>query len=161
LQAQDFSPEGAGKSLKSPDSLNQFNTYGDALRENLGPAYQSHKAEYDDILNQAKEYGVEVTFRKGTLAYEPSLTAGKPGRLILDPDASIGALRHEFKHLLDDATMGHPGFQIMANRDAFWELERRGYMEELNLARQIKDTKAEQLILQEMQERMNEIFGGE
>jgi hypothetical protein len=153
--------EGAGENLKSPNTFNQFNTYGDALRENLGPAYQSHKAEYDDILNQAKEHGVEITFRKGTLAYEPSLTAGRPGRLILDPDASVGALRHEFKHLLDDAAMGHPGFQIMADRDAFWELERRGYMEELNLARQLKDTKAEELILHEMQERMKEIFGRE
>ena len=153
--------EGAGESLKAADSFYQFNTYGDALRESLGPAYQSHKAEYDDILRQAKEYGVEVTFRKGILAYEPSLTAGKPGRLILDPDASIGALRHEFKHLLDDADMGHPGFQIMANRDQFWEIERRGYMEELGLARQIKDARAEKLILQEMQERKKEIFGGE
>ena len=139
----------------------QLNTYGDALRERLGPAYKSHKNEYDSILRQAEEYGVAVVFREGTLAYEPSLNAGKPGRFIIDPEVSIGALRHEFKHLLDDAERGYLGFRLMADSNIFWELEYRGYMEELQLAREIGDSKAEKLILEEMQARKKEIFGGE
>ena len=135
----------------------RLNTYGDALRKKLGPAYLSHTDEYNSILSNAKEMGVTIEFRGGTLAYDMEL--GKPGKLIIDPEASIGALRHEYRHVLDDFELGHPGMRIIADRYKFWELEFRGYLEELNLARQIKDYDAGRFILEEMRQRRREILG--
>jgi hypothetical protein len=58
---------------------------------------------------KAKDMGVSVVSRPGTMAFEPAF--GQPGRLLLYPDASIGALRHEFQHVVDDAALGIPGFE--------------------------------------------------
>ncbi|MEH7353852.1 RHS repeat-associated core domain-containing protein [Neobacillus drentensis] len=135
----------------------RLNTYGDALRKNLGSASNSHADEYNDILRHAEEVGVQVDFRRGTLAYEPSF--GNPGRLILDPEASIGAVRHEYRHMLDDFDLGHPGMRVIADSDLFWRLEYRGYMEELKLARENRDYDAGRFILQEMRARRKEILG--
>ena len=84
---------------------------------------------------------------------------GRPGKLIIDPEASIGALRHEYRHMLDDFELQHPGMRIIADGDKFWELEFRGYMEELNLARSIKDYEAGSFIISEMRQRRLEILG--
>ena len=138
-------------------SGSRLNTYGDALRENLGPAYLSHPEEYNSIINRANELGVSVEFRPGTLAYD--MEFGRPGRLIIDPDASIGALRHEYRHMLDDFELQHPGLRIIEDSDKFWELEFRGYVEELNLARSIKDYEAGSIIIIEMSQRRLEILG--
>ncbi|WP_410770435.1 hypothetical protein [Fontibacillus sp. BL9] len=141
--------EGAGEG--------RLNTYGDALRKNLGSAADSHADEYNKILRHVEESGVKVDYRSGTLAYEPSF--GSPGRLILDPDASIGAVRHEYRHMLDDFDLGHPGMRVIADSDLFWRLEYRGYMEEIKLAREIRDYDAGRFILQEMRARRQEILG--
>lgn len=84
---------------------------------------------------------------------------GRPGRLIIDPEASIGALRHEYRHMLDDFELQHPGMRIIADSDKFWKIEFRGYMEELNLARNIKDYDACSFIISEMRQRRLEILG--
>lgn len=61
--------------------------------------------------------------------------------------------------MLDDFDLGHPGFRIMEDSDAFWRLEFRGYMEEIGVARQIRDYDAGRAILQEMRARRFEILG--
>ncbi|QCT01682.1 hypothetical protein E6C60_0964 [Paenibacillus algicola] len=135
----------------------RLNTYGDALRQKLGPAQDSHIDEYKSILKHAEESGVKVDFRKGTLAYEPSFN--NPGRLILDPEASIGAVRHEYRHMLDDFDLGHPGMRVIADSELFWRLEYRGYMEEIRLASEIREYDAGRIILKEMRARRQEILG--
>ncbi|TQK62738.1 uncharacterized protein DUF4280 [Brevibacillus sp. AG162] len=142
---------------KKSSSEWRLNTYGDALRKSLGPAADTHADEYNNILRHAKESGVQVDFRKNALAYEP--TYGSPGRLILDPDASIGAVRHEYRHMLDDFDLGHPGLRVIADSDLFWRLEYRGYMEEIKVAREIRDYDAGRFILKEMRARRKEILG--
>ena len=154
--------EGAAKrtlheSVELVGERGALNTYGDALRKVLGRGIDSHPEEWKSLLSRVKEMGVEYVERPGTLAYEPAF--GKPGRLLLDPDASIGALRHEFRHALDDAALGHPGFRIMADSEAFWKLEFRGYMEEIKLAREVKAWDAAREIVKEMRARRKEIMG--
>ncbi|MBY0216066.1 WXG100 family type VII secretion target [Paenibacillus illinoisensis] len=148
-----FSHPGTGSMMDK----GRLNAYGDALRENLGSAVKSHPDEYSSILRHAEELGVKVDYRSGTLAYEPSFSS--PGRLILDPEASIGAVRHEYRHMLDDFDLGHPGMRVIADSDLFWRLEYRGYMEEIKLAREIRDFDAGRFILQEMRARRQEILG--
>lgn len=137
----------------------QLNSYGDHLRDILGPARTSHPEEYASILDEAKQRGVDVVDRPGGLAYEPALSQGNPGRLLLDSDASIGAMRHEFRHVLDDQASGYQGFRLMMDSDQFWKLEYRGYMEEINLARELKEFDTGRKIVQEMRTRRQEILG--
>jgi hypothetical protein len=61
--------------------------------------------------------------------------------------------------MLDDFDLGHPGLRVIADSDLFWRLEYRGYMEEIKLAREIRDYDAGRLILQEMRARRKEILG--
>lgn len=97
--------------------------------------------------------------RPGGLAYEPALSQGNPGRLLLDPDASIGAMRHEFRHVLDGQASGYQGFRLMMDSDQFWKLEYRGYMEEIKLARELKEFDTGRKVVQEMRTRRQEILG--
>ncbi|MCH7344482.1 hypothetical protein LZ017_13950 [Pelomonas sp. CA6] len=146
----------AGLSYRPASTL--YN-YGDHLRPVLGPATLSHPEEVASILSRAEEMGIGVRYEAGRLAYEPALRSGTPGTLILDPDASIGALRHEWKHAVDNADLGHPGFRLMADSDAFWRLEYRGYMEEIRLARETRNFDAGRKIVGEMRTRRGEILG--
>ena len=82
---------GPNAEFKAAEGAGTLNTYGDALRESLGPGRLSHPEEWESTLASAKDMGVTVVPREGTMAYSPA--AGTPGQLILDPDASIGALR--------------------------------------------------------------------
>lgn len=49
--------------------------------------------------------------------------------------------------------------RVIADSDLFWRLEYRGYMEEIKLAREIRDFDAGRFILQEMRARRQEILG--
>jgi YD repeat-containing protein len=148
-----------GTAVREFGSGGTLYTYGDHLKPVLGPATLSHPDELASILTRARDMGVGVRYEPGRLAYEPALRSGNPGTLILDPDASIGAVRHEWRHALDDAQLGHPGFGLMADSEAFWRLEYRGYMEEISLARQTRNFDVGRQIVDEMRARRSEILG--
>ncbi|MEU4158354.1 hypothetical protein [Actinoplanes sp. NPDC026670] len=76
-----------------------------------GPARETHPGEWDEAVREAEAAGVEITFRSGGLAYGPSPSPGRPGVLILDPDASYGALLHEMQHMRDDQAAGWAGMR--------------------------------------------------
>ena len=134
-----------------------LSTYGDALRGPLGPGRTSHPEEWAQTMTKAQEMGVAVVSRPGVMAYEPA--KGAPGRLLIDPDASIAALRHEFQHITDDAALGHPGLRVLADPNQFWRLEFRGYMQEINTAGSLRDFNAGRSILNEMRQRRMEVLG--
>ncbi|WP_157172073.1 hypothetical protein [Nocardia higoensis] len=68
-----------------------------------------------------------------------SASPGKPGQLIIDPEASYGAWLHETRHMLDDMESGWRGFRMMADRDVRAQWERRAYHEEIEHARLVGD----------------------
>ena len=81
----------------------KFNSGGDRLLESMGPGRLSHTEEFKAIIQDLKANGVEIDFsRPNQFAYGPSSKAGVPGNIVLDPNASISAIRHEYGHLLDD-----------------------------------------------------------
>lgn len=132
----------------------------DLLFVRLGSANESHPAEVDSIEMNLVLRGVEVIFRTGTLAYSPS--ENDPGRMILDPEASIAALRHEYQHFLDDAAEGFPGMShYLRNAALFAKIEKRGYLREIETARETGNDDLVPAIVAQMRRRVHELFGGE
>jgi hypothetical protein len=130
----------------------------DLLKSRIGPAYVSHPGEYDFIMQQLADADVEIVFRPGSLAYSPA--TGAPGRMILDPQASLGALRHEYKHFLDIRDAAYPGIgPYLTDPKAFARLEVRGYMAEVQLAREIGHSDLVPEIVQQMKTRVKELLG--
>jgi hypothetical protein len=79
----------------------------DPLRA-FGSASETHPAELRAAMTRLDAAGVEVDMRPDTMSYSPSAVAGQPGRLILDPEASYGAVLHEMSHFADDEAAGIP-----------------------------------------------------
>lgn len=130
----------------------------DPLKERLGPAKVSHPEEYAVILQALEEGGVEIVFRAGQLGYSP--VDGRPGRMILDPDASIAAIRHEFRHFTDIRDAGFPGLaRYCANPKEFARLEVRGYLEEIRIAKRLGHADLVDGIVDQMKQRIRELLG--
>ena len=109
----------------------------DPLREVFGAARLSHAWEFQGSLAELRRAGVEIDLRPGAMAYSPA--TGQPGRFIFDPDASIGALRHEMRHFRDVRDDGYPGLRYYLEIPARqWRMEYRAYREEIKLARQAR-----------------------
>ena len=77
---------------------------GDPARDYYGSGKDSHPAEWQAMIDDLKANGVEIIYRDGNLAYSPE--KGKPGQMILDPDASYSTLKHEYQHYIDNMRNG-------------------------------------------------------
>ena len=104
-----------------------------------------------------------MIFRNGQNGYAPGLSPGKAGQVILDPDASIGAVRHEYQHFLDDEAAGRPGynsyFDENSNPMARWRFEIRGYRIELKLAKQLGNKNVRRQLLENARAEKKAILG--
>jgi hypothetical protein len=130
----------------------------DLLQPRLGPAQLSHPAEYAQIITELKGAGVTIEKRPGSLGYSP--TKGGPGKMVLDPDASIGALRHEYQHFLDVQAAEFPGLGAYFNDlPEYARLEVRGYLREIYTARQTGHADLVPKIVQQMKARVKEVLG--
>ncbi|MEM9546674.1 MAG: hypothetical protein AAGA77_11920 [Bacteroidota bacterium] len=88
-----------------------YNSAGDPVKNILGSGKVNNTTEWNQLIGEIEAAGGQVTFRSGDIAYAPGLKKGEPGQLIIDPDASITALRHEHRHFLDDQAAGFKGFE--------------------------------------------------
>ena len=130
----------------------------DPLREIFGPARLSHSWEFRQSLAELRRAGAEIDLRPGAMAYSPA--TGEPGRFIFDPDASIGALRHEMRHFRNARDDGYPGLRYYLEVPARqWRMEYRAYLEELKLARQAKQYPTARRLLAIMREVRRRILG--
>ncbi len=87
----------------------QLLTIEDPAREKYGAAKDSHPKEFQQVLRSLEIEGVDIDLSRPMMAYSPA--KGRSGRFILDENASISALRHEYKHFLDDKAAGYPGLK--------------------------------------------------
>jgi hypothetical protein len=79
--------------------------------------------------------------RPDTMSYSPSAVAGQPGRLILDSEASYGAVLHEMSHFADDEAAGFPGLRYWLEDPAVTVAgESRAYQAEIDYANSICET---------------------
>ena len=143
-----------GNGSRVGNGLDVFRSESDLLQSRLGPARLSHPEEYAQIMNELKTAGVEIDWRAGNLAYSP--TKGGAGRIVLDPDASIGALRHEFQPFKDIQSAGYPGgmgYWIGWPRE-FARIEVRGYLQEISMARATGNADLIPSIVKQMKDRV-------
>ncbi|GAB3843164.1 hypothetical protein GCM10029963_17410 [Micromonospora andamanensis] len=133
----------------------------DPLRK-WGAARETHPEQWDAAIQEARELGVEITFREGGLAYGPGPSPGQPGHLILDPDASYGALLHEMQHLREDQAAGWVGMRGWFEDPVVrYENEVRAYQQEIRYAESIGDRDSVERLNQLIREEYAKIFGEE
>jgi hypothetical protein len=125
-----------------------------------GPARATHRQEWDAAIREARELGVEVVVRPGALAYGPSPSPGAPGQLVLDPDASYGALLHEMQHMRDDRAAGWAGMRgWFEDPSVRYENEVRAYEQEIRYAESISDRDSVEKLRDLIREEYVKIFG--
>lgn len=113
-------------------------------------------------MREAEAAGVEITFRSGGLAYGPSPSPGRPGVLILDPDASYGALLHEMQHMRDDQAAGWAGMRgWFEDPHVRYANEVHAYEQEIRYAESIGDQDSVSKLKDLVHEEYRKIFGEE
>ncbi len=102
----------SGRATKYANSI--FKTDSDPIRKYLGRAEDSHPELLNEILADLNNNNVEIVRRKGNMSYQP-LIAGIAGQVCVEPDASISAWLHEYKHFCDDRDDGYLGMEVISN----------------------------------------------
>lgn len=118
-------------------SSKSFNTTDDPMREVTGAGLKSHPAEVKAMQDDMEAAGVEIDYRDNAMAYSPSVISGRPGKLIIDKEASYSAWSHEYTHFLDDKNDGYIGMRIFADTEKCIERERHAYNVEIQMAKQL------------------------
>ncbi|GIO86170.1 hypothetical protein J25TS5_31020 [Paenibacillus faecis] len=93
--------------IEKDKKITIFDNPDDPFRDVLGSGSKSHPEEWNKIINELEENGVEVVYRERGLGYGP-LRKGEAGQVLLDPNASMSALRHEYSHFLEAKAKGFP-----------------------------------------------------
>jgi hypothetical protein len=115
-----------------------YYSLGDPVRDIWGPGRVSHSGEWNTLMSEIRALGVEVVERPNAMAYTPNWVKNTPGQLILDPDASITALRHEHRHIIDDFSGGNwRGFEGGMDLNFRITTEYNGYKLEMEAMRAI------------------------
>ncbi|WP_431882388.1 WXG100 family type VII secretion target [Micromonospora gifhornensis] len=136
-----------------------YHSDADPLRK-WGAAQETHPQQWEAAIEEARTLGVEITFRRGGLAYGPSPSPGQPGHLILDPDASYGALLHEMQHLREDQAAGWVGMRGWFEDPVVrYENEVRAYQQEIRYAESLGDRESVDRLNQLIREEYAKIFG--
>lgn len=104
-------PEGVGEVSKelieNGKKITKFDTPSDPIRDILGSGLKSNPKEWNKIIKELEDSGVEVVYRKGTMGYGP-LKKGVPGQIVIDPEASLSALQHERSHFIEAQSKKFP-----------------------------------------------------
>lgn len=143
-----------------PKDTEEFHCYGDYLRDVMGSAKDNNPEELQEIITQVESMGGEVHLIPNHTSMTTDIRKGAPGIIKVDENASIGAIRHEYRHFLDDMANGNSGLRYyLEDNDKFFEYEKRGYEEELAIARKYGYNDIEKKILKEIERRKKEIYG--
>jgi hypothetical protein len=132
----------------------------DPLRA-FGPASETHPAELEAAVARLDGAGAEVDMRHGSMSYSPSAVTGHPGRLILDPEASYGAVLHEMSHFSDDEAAGFPGLRYWLEDPAVTAAgESKAYQAEIDYANSIFEAGIASQLEKLKAQRIGQLLGG-
>jgi len=104
--------------LENGKKIISFKNEADPIREIVGKGSESHPKEWHEIMTDLEKNGVEINYREGGIAYGPGSRAGQPGSMVMDPEASMSALQHEYNHF---STAKSKGFPSSAQAFQDWE----------------------------------------
>lgn len=138
---------GRSGTIKEKD---MFHTKDDPIREILGSAEQSHPEKVKEMMEYLKSVHVDVIIRdeNESMGYQPGLSAGKPGQIVLNKQASISAWMHEVQHVKDDEEAGWSGMRVLYDNDERYRREKKAYDIEINFAKQLNlDDVVKQLLV--------------
>ena len=121
------------KSVQEP--YNNFKTTDDPMREVAGAGEKSHPQEIARIKKELEKIGAEVEYRDNAMCYQPGLVSGRPGRFVIDRNASYSAWMHEYTHFLDDQKDGFLGFKVFMDLQRCIQREINAYNVEIELAK--------------------------
>jgi len=159
--AQISAPLVAGRTVALQDAFRK--NQADPIRDVLGPGRISHPEEWSETLTILKSAGVEIMLtHEERLAYAPGTFPGSPGQIHLHEDASIGALRHEYQHFVDDQAAGYLGTRGLYDLAFRKQTEQKAYAIEIAMMEKMgKEEAAAQLRLnlQEELERLERDLG--
>jgi|GEM_PF-1431969 len=93
--------------IENAKKITEFDNPADPFRDAFGAGSKSHPEEWNKLVKELEDSGVEVVYREGAMGYGP-LRKGEPGQILIDPDASMSALRHEYSHFLEAKSNGFP-----------------------------------------------------
>ena len=131
----------------------------DPLRA-FGPASETHPAELEAAMARLDGAGAEVDMRRGSMSYSPSAVTGRPGRLILDPEASYGAVLHEMSHFSDDEAAGFPGLRYWLEDPAITAAgESKAYQTEIDYPNSISETEIASELEKLKAQRISQLLG--
>jgi hypothetical protein len=131
----------------------------DPLRA-FGSASETHPAEFEAAMARLDGAGAEVDMRRGSMSYSPSAATGRPGRLILDPEASYGAVLHEMSHFSDDEAAGFPGLRYWLEDPAITAAgESKAYQTEIDYANSISETEIASELEKLKAQRISQLLG--
>lgn len=127
--------------------------------QTYGPARENDAAEYQRIMDDLKQSGVQVNFnpdvRLGEGGYGPG-SAGSPGTLTVNPDVDISTLGHEYEHFLDDRERDFPGMrEFMQNPQLMVDGEMRAWGTEIARAEAGGHTELKAVLEQARQEQID------
>jgi hypothetical protein len=126
----------------------------------LGAAAETHPAEFQAAMARLDAAGIEVDMRPDTMSYSPSAVTGQPGRLILDPEASYGAMLHEMSHFADDEAAGFPGLRYWLEDPAVTAAgESRAYQAEIDYANSIHEPEIADKLEELKAQRISQLLG--
>lgn len=135
---------------------------GDPARRVMGPARQSHPEELAQMKAEMEAAGVKIREIPGRtdMAYSPG-RLGKPGELIMDPDASYAAWKHEYTHFLQDKNSGWRGIESLLDKNTRWRWEQEAYAAEMSVVRRAGHMDLIEEIMSLRTEEWNRIFRGQ
>ncbi|MEE4562747.1 hypothetical protein [Paenibacillus polymyxa] len=76
--------------IQNAKKITQFDNPADPFRDVIGSGSKFHPEEWNRLIKEMEENGVEVVHREDAMDYGP-LRKGKPGQLLIDPEASMSA----------------------------------------------------------------------
>jgi hypothetical protein len=130
----------------------------DPVRDVLGPGRLSHPDEWHSTLENLKKAGVEIMLTpEERLAYALGTRPSNPGQIHLHQDASIGALRHEYQHFLDDQAAGFLGTRGLYDLAFRKQTEQNAYNIEINMMEQMGEQQAIEQLRQNLSDELKRL----
>ncbi|MCX8677229.1 MULTISPECIES: hypothetical protein [unclassified Apibacter] len=149
VKDSEYTQEGENKTAKTKrleeeaansrdgEAYEMYNSIADPIADVLGAGKVSHPKEWQAMIDDLKANGFDIIYRLDeAMAYSPGLNKGKSGQIIINEDASISALIHEYEHFITDKNDGYVGFEGVYDPNFRTQSKIFSYQKEIDFVRE-------------------------